>query len=152
MTQINAYLNFNGNCREAMNFYKECLGGELTLQTVEGTPMDAKCPPAMKNQVLHSTLIKNGTVLLMGSDMNGPEGFTRGTNVSLSVNCSSEEEINEFFSKLSASGKTLEPLKEQFWGAIFGALTDKFGVRWMFNYDKKEKTQNKAAAVNASHN
>ncbi len=52
MTQINAYLNFNGNCRDAMNFYKECLGGELALQAVEGSPIEAQCPPAIKNQVL----------------------------------------------------------------------------------------------------
>ena len=137
MTQISAYLNFNGNCREAMEYYKECLGGELSLQTVAGSPIEAQCPAAMKNQVLHSSLIKNG-LLLMGSDMVGPEGFTMGNNIALSVNCSSEEEINTFFSNLSAGGKILDPLKEQFWGAVFGCLTDKFGIRWMFNFEKSK--------------
>jgi PhnB protein len=152
MTQINAYVNFSGNCREAMTFYKESLGGELTLQTVGGSPIESQCPAAMKDQVLHSTLVKNGTLLLMGSDMAGPEGIISGNNIALSVNCSSEKEINEFFLRLSASGKIIDPLKEQFWGAIFGVLTDKFGIRWMFNYDKNQNVQIKTAGVNASHN
>ena len=76
MTQIYAYLNFNGNCREAMTFYKECLRGELTLQTVEGSPIEAQCPTAMKHQVLHASLMKNG-LLLMGSHMIGPDGFIK---------------------------------------------------------------------------
>jgi len=89
---------------------------------------------------------------LMGSDMAGPEGIISGNNIALSVNCSSEKEINEFFLRLSASGKIIDPLKEQFWGAIFGVLTDKFGIRWMFNYDKNQNVQIKTAGVNASHN
>ncbi len=138
MTQINAYLNFNGNCRDAMNFYKECLGGELALQAVEGSPIEAQCPPAIKNQVLHASLMKDA-ILLMGSDMVGPDGFIKGNTMSLSLNCSSEEEINSFFSTLSAGGKIIHPLRVEFWGAIFGVFTDKFGVRWMLNYDKNAK-------------
>ncbi len=58
MAQINAYLNFNGNCREAMQFYKSCLGGELTVQTVEGSPIEFQCPVSMRHHVLHSSLLK----------------------------------------------------------------------------------------------
>ena len=135
MTQINAYLNFDGNCREAMTFYKECLGGELNLQKIEGSPMEGQCPAAMKDQIMHATLTKDALVL-MGSDMNGPDGFIRGNNISLSLNCSSEEEINTFFAALAEGGKIFEPLKDQFWGAIFGCVADKFGIRWMLNFDK----------------
>ena len=74
MAQINAYINFNGDCREAMNFYKDCLGGTLTLQTVAGSPIEAQCPPTMKDQILHASLNRNELVL-MGSDMTGPGGF-----------------------------------------------------------------------------
>ncbi|WP_018611797.1 VOC family protein [Segetibacter koreensis] len=140
MATINAYLNFNGNCREAMTFYKECLGGDLNLQTVEGSPIEAQCPTAMKHQILHAALTRNG-LLLMGSDMVGPEGYIKGNTMALSVNCDSSEEINSFFSNLSASGHIIDPLKKQFWGALFGVLTDKFGVRWMFNYDEKQQHQ-----------
>jgi len=136
MTQINAYVNFNGNCREAMNFYYECIGGELDLQTVGGSPIEAQCPAGMKDQILHAALTKD-SLLLMGSDMVGPEGFDKGNNIALSLSCSSEEEINSFFSKLSAGGKVIHQLRVEFWGATFGVFTDKFGIRWMLNYDKK---------------
>jgi PhnB protein len=137
MTQINAYVGFNGKCREAMTFYKECLGGELSLQTFGGSPMEAQCPAGMKDQILHSSLTK-GQLLLMGSDMVGPDGYIKGNDIALSVNCSSEEEINTFFSKLAEGGKIIDPLKVQFWGAIFGVVKDKFGITWMFNYAKNQ--------------
>ncbi len=136
MTNINAYVGFNGECRKAMEFYKECLDGELFFQTVGSSPMAAQCAPDMKDHILHSSLSK-GSLVLMATDMVGPEGYIKGTNVSLSLNCSSEEEINTFFTKLSTGGKVMDPLKEQFWGAIFGALTDQFGINWMLNFDKK---------------
>lgn len=139
MAQINAYLGFNGKCREAMTFYKECLGGELTLQTMGDSPMKDKFPASMKDKILHSSLMKNDVLLLMGSDMVGPDGFNQGNNFSLSLNCSSEEEINTFFSNLSAEGKVLDSLKLQFWGDLFGVVKDKFGVAWMLNYHKAEE-------------
>ena len=92
MTQINSYLTFSGNCREAMQFYKECLGGELILQTIGESPLSGKMPQQMKDCILHSTLIK-GNLVMMGSDMVGENGITKGNAVSLMLNCSSEEEI-----------------------------------------------------------
>lgn len=97
MTQINAYLTFSGNCREAMNFYKSGLGGELTLQTIGESPLADKMPPQMKGSILHSTLTKDKLVL-MGTDCVAPPGLIKGNSVSLSLNCSNEEEIR-FFSK-----------------------------------------------------
>ncbi|MEO8413451.1 MAG: VOC family protein [Ginsengibacter sp.] len=137
MTQINAYIGFNGACREAMNFYKECLGGDLFIQTVGESPAAAQFPPGMTDRVLHSTLTK-GPLLLMGTDCSTPGGYVKGNNVALSLSCSSEEEIRTFFSKLSEGGAILDPLKDQFWGAIFGVVTDKFGIGWMLNYDKSQ--------------
>lgn len=139
MQQINAYIGFNGNCHEAMTFYKECIGGELTFMPVKGSPIEAQCPPTMKDQILHSTLIVNGASVLMATDMAGPDGFVRGTNMAISVSFSSEEEINSAFSKLAGGGKILDPLKLQFWGAMFGVVEDKFGTKWMLNYDKNQK-------------
>ncbi|HKO79463.1 MAG TPA: VOC family protein [Chitinophagaceae bacterium] len=135
MAQINAYLNFNGNCREAMTFYKNCLGGELTVQTVEGSPIEFQCPPSMKHQVLHASLLK-GNLVLMASDMIEPEGYIKGNTIALSLNCSSEREIKTFFTRLSSGGQITHPLEKQFWGATFGVLTDKYGIKWMLNYDK----------------
>ena len=100
MAQIYSYLTFSGNCREAMTFYKNCLGGELTLQTVGDSPLAEKMPAQMKESILHSTLTKDSLVL-MGSDMVSEKGLLKGNAVSLSLNCSNEEEIKSFFKKLS---------------------------------------------------
>jgi PhnB protein len=135
MTIINAYIVFNGECRKAMEFYKECLGGELFFLTVGASPIAAQCPSSMQDNILHSTLT-SGSLVLMATDMAGPHGYLKGNNVNLSLSCSSEEEINTFFIKLSAGGKVLDSLKDQFWGATFGALTDQFGINWMLTYNK----------------
>ncbi|HET6996887.1 MAG TPA: VOC family protein [Chitinophagaceae bacterium] len=133
MTQINSYLTFNGNCREAMTFYKECLGGELVLQTIEESPMADKMPPQMKKSILHSTLTR-GTLVLMGSDMVDENGLIKGNSVSLMLNCSSEKEIKECYKSLSKGGKATHPLENTFWGALFGDLTDRFGNHWLLHY------------------
>jgi PhnB protein len=138
MTQINSYLTFSGNCRDAMTFYKRCLGGELVVQTIGESPLSEKMPLQMKECVLHSTLTK-GNLVLMGSDMVSEEGLTRGNSVSLMLNCSSEEEIRTCYKKLSSGGEATHPLEDTFWGALFGDLTDKFGNRWMLHYDKNQK-------------
>lgn len=137
MTQINSYLTFSGNCREAMNFYKDCLGGELTLQTIGESPLADKMPPQMKECILHATLIKESLVLL-GSDMVGEKGLIKGNSVSLAINCSSDEEIQSFYEKLSAGGSKDHALEESFWGATFGDLTDKYGNHWLLNFEKKK--------------
>jgi PhnB protein len=138
MTQIHVYLTFSGNCRQAMTFYKECLGGELTFQTIGESPLSGKMPKPMKDCILHATLVKGGLVL-MGSDMVPPPGLIKGNAVSLSLNCSSEEEIKTFYAKLSAGGKADHVIEDTFWGAMFGDLTDKFGNHWLLNYEKKQK-------------
>ncbi len=137
MTQINTYLTFGGNCREAMIFYKECLGGELNFQTVGESPLSEKMPKQMKDSVLHSTLTK-GALVLMGSDIVSEKGLVKGNSVSLSLNCSSEEEIKNFYAKLSEGGSADHPLEDSFWGALFGDLTDKFGNHWLLNFDKNQ--------------
>lgn len=134
MTQINAYLNFNGLTRDAMTFYKDCLGGELVMQKIGESPMAAQMPSEMAPQILHSSLTNNA-IILMASDCMGPATVT-GNNIALCINCSSDEEINSFFNNLAAGGKINEPLQQSFWGATFGSLTDKFGIHWMFNFTK----------------
>ncbi|MDB5210239.1 MAG: hypothetical protein JWQ30_1066 [Sediminibacterium sp.] len=134
MITINPYINFKGCCREAMVFYKECIGGNLLFQPVGGSPMESQCPPEMKDQILHSSL-QNGELVIMGSDMSYP-GFLQGNNISLSLNCGSEEEVNTLFAKLSEGGIVIHALADSFWGARFGVLEDKFGIKWMLNYEK----------------
>ena len=135
MTQINAYLNFNGNCREAMQFYKDSFGGELFLQPIKDTPMEAQCAAGKENDMMHVSLTGDSFVLMV-SDMIGPQGYQPGTNFSLSINCSSEEQLTTLFGKLSKDGQVFMPVSQLFWGSLFGALSDRFGTRWMLNYDK----------------
>lgn len=139
MTQINSYLTFSGNCREAMNFYKECLDGELILQTIGESPMADKMPAKMKECILHSSIERKGVLMLMGTDCVPEGGLIKGNGVSLTLNCSSEEEIKNYYEKLSAGGKTTHPLENTFWGALFGGLTDKYGNHWLLNYNKEQK-------------
>ena len=117
-----------------MTFYQACLGGKLALQTVGESPMAGQMPPEAQKNILHAALLNDGMVL-MGSDMIGPGGVIKGNLVSLSLVCSSREEIESLFSKLSAGGKVAHPLKEEFFG-IHGNLTDKYGINWMFTYEK----------------
>ena len=135
MPQLNPYLSFEGNCREAMNFYKECLGGELTIQTVGEMPeMAAHMPPEMRDHILHSTLVSGG-IVIMGSDLNR-EKHLEGNTVHLCINCDSETEQDKFFNGLSKGGTITEELSDMPWGGRYGALTDKFGKYWIFNYQK----------------
>nr|WP_314464252.1 VOC family protein [uncultured Clostridium sp.] len=137
MSTLVPYLNFEGNCNEAMNFYKECLGGELTIQTVADSPMAGQMPPEMKDFVLHARLEKEN-IIIMASDAKD-KNMTRGDMISLMVQCDSEEEINSYFSMLSMNGVVNMPLAKQFWGATYGQLTDKYGVLWAFNYDSSQR-------------
>ena len=136
MTQINPYLTFSGNCSEAMNFYKDSLGGELVVQTIVDSPLADKMPAQMKDCILHATLTK-GNLVLMGSDMVSEQGLIQGNSVSLAVQFNSEEEIKTVYEKLSAGGRKDHALEQTFWGAIFGDLTDKYGNHWLLNYEKK---------------
>ncbi|MEO6305305.1 MAG: VOC family protein [Bacteroidia bacterium] len=130
-TQINPYLTFNGNCREAMTFYKNCFGGELNLQTVGGSPMADQWPVNAKDRILHASLTNNNLVLL-ASDM-GSDKMMHGNTISLALACGTKEEINSFFEKLSEGGKITHPLHEFFDGTI-GAVTDKFGMNWVLKF------------------
>ncbi len=137
MTLLNPYLTFNGNCREAMTFYKECLGGELTFQTIGESPMADQMSSQMKDAILHSSLI-NGTLILMASDCVPDNGLMKGNSVSLCLNFTNEAEIRTCYALLSVGGKPTHPLENTFWGALFGGLTDKFGNHWLLNFDNNK--------------
>ncbi|MDD2970016.1 MAG: VOC family protein [Lachnospiraceae bacterium] len=136
MSVLIPYLNFEGNCNEAMNFYKECFGGELVVQTVAESPMADQMPLEMKDLVLHARLEK-GNIIIMASDAMDKE-MVNGSMITLMIQCDSEEEINSYFANLSAGGVVSMPLSKQFWGATYGQLTDKFGVLWSLNYENSQ--------------
>lgn len=136
MSVIQSYLTFSGNCREAMNFYRDCLGGELFFQTIGESPMAAKMPERMKEMILHASL-NNGPLAILGSDMVPDGGLIKGNAVSLSLTVDSEEEMQNSFTKLSEGGKITYPIEATFFGALLGGLTDKFGNHWLLHYEAK---------------
>lgn len=113
-----------------MTFYQSCLGGELELREVAGSPLEAQWFGA-KEEILHASLMINGVQLLMASDMSDQLGYSKGTDFALALTCSDEEELQQAFEKLSAGGRVLDPVKKQFWGGLFGTLQDKFAIKWM---------------------
>ncbi len=138
MPQLHPYLAFDGNCREAMEFYQQALGAELTLQKVGETPAKDGMPPETHDSVMHSSLEKNGQVLVMASDMMSEETAKHGNDVSLCYSGETEEETRAAFKNLSEGGKVTSELKLEFWGDLYGDLYDKYGFRWMFNYGKSQ--------------
>jgi PhnB protein len=133
MKPLVAYLNFNGNCREAMTFYAQCLGAELELVPFGDMPHPG-VPAEAKDLILHARLHK-GDGQLMASDTMPGMPFVQGTNFSVSVHPVSGEECDSVWRALSQGATIQQPLADAPWGARYGSLTDKFGVQWMLNYE-----------------
>jgi len=131
MITLTTYLLLNGNCEEAMQFYQACLGGELVVAKVKDTAMKDMMPPSMHNKVIHARLNAEG-IHISASDWLRPDQIpVQGNTVCLYLNGSALE-LKKLFDSLSAGGNITDPLKEQFSG-MYGALNDKFGIRWMFH-------------------
>jgi len=135
MKAFQPYLNFDGNAREAMTFYHQCLGGQLDVQSFADAKMAG--PLGSENRVMHAR-ITNGNATLMASDTMPGHPFAAGTNYHVNVDCDTNEEIDRIFSAFSDGARVNMPLQDTFWGARFGMLTDKYGVNWMFNCEQKK--------------
>ena len=133
MKNINPYLNFDGNTREAMQFYARVLGAELQIQSFGDVGMADK--PELEDRTMHAFL-KAGDVVIMASDTMPGMSFVAGNNVWININCESDEEIERLFTALGERGTVIMPLADQFWGAKFGMLKDRYGMHWMFNFEK----------------
>ena len=129
------YLNFNGNCEEALNFYKSAFDADITQLGLYGdSPMES--PDEVKDKIIHGR-VQFGDVIIMASDAMNEKDFTRSGDISLSIECETADQLEKVFAKMAEGGKVTMPLQDQFWGARFGMLTDKFGIHWMFNCEKK---------------
>jgi PhnB protein len=127
---LTPYLNFHGNTAEAMRFYQSILGGELTMQTFGEAKMART--PEEKDMIVHAAL-KSEAVSLMASDTMPSRQAKFGDNVHLSITGQDNTGLTKIFTRLAEGGKVDMPLAKQFWGDVFGMLTDKFGVHWMIN-------------------
>ncbi len=137
---IQSYLFFNGNCAEAVEFYRKALGAvvEFSMRFKESPepPPPGMVPPNWGDKIMH-TSFKVGQTTVMASDGCGPEakGF-QGFSLSLSV--VTEAEADRYFNALAAGGKVTMPLNKTFWSPRFGMLEDKFGIGWMVSVPGKE--------------
>src|ERR1700694_5664789 len=133
MPQLDTYLNFNGNCAEAMRFYERTLGGKMEMLMTHGeSPIADQVPPGSRDRIMHARLVVDGHAL-MGSDMmagDRDEGM-RGFYVSL--NYPTVAEAKKVFDGLAKGGRVTMPLGKQFWADAFGMLVDRFGTPWMIN-------------------
>ena len=141
MAIVNSYLNFNGNTEDAFNFYKSVFGTEFSnIVRFKDSPHGSNLPATDQGKLMHIALpIGNGNTL-MGTDMLESQGqiLKEGNNFSLSITPESLEVANHFFNGLSAGGNVEVPLDKAPWGAYFGMFTDKFGLRWMINFDPNQ--------------
>lgn len=136
--QLCFYLTFNGSCREAMIFYRKCLGGSLFVQTIGESPLAERLPPLMKKAVLQATLICEGFTLV-GTDMVGEQGLVKGNTMALMLQCTSEEETHRYYNALSSGGIKTQPPIYNYWGALFGDLTDRYGNQWLLHCPSEDK-------------
>jgi PhnB protein len=140
MAKINLYINFNGMAEDAFKFYKSVFGGEfIGLQRFKDTPAVENLPTEDGDKLMHVSLPLGENLLLHGTDMLESRGqnLVAGNNFNIMIEAASKAEAEQYFSKLSAGGKDISALREEFWGAYFGSFTDKFGIQWMVNYQFK---------------
>lgn len=132
MLKLDPYLNFDGTCEEAFNFYKSVFGGELSEVMRMGDVEGMEVPEAYKDRVMHVSLPLDNNIL-MGSDVIPGMGnpLQSGNNNYISITADSREEADRLFSELSAGGEIEMPMEDMFWGDYFGSLKDRFGIWWM---------------------
>ena len=129
-SRLNPYLNFPGNAREAMEFYRGVFGGNLSVNTFGefGIP-DA----AMADKVMHAMLETGSGYALMASDLGPGMTHSPGNNISMSLSGDDGEELRGYWEKLSEGGQVTMPLEKQMWGDEFGMCIDRFGIPWLVN-------------------
>ena len=137
---INAYINFNGNCREAVEFYSEVFGTEKPVITTYGdTTPDPEYPLSeeAKKLIMHTRLNITGSTVMF-SDAYPGYPYVAGNNISLAIVTGNIEELKSIFNKLKEGGTIAMDLQETFWSKCYGSLTDKFGIEWQVSYDNGE--------------
>jgi len=136
--QWNPYLGFNGNCQEAFKYYERVLGGKIIMMmTHADMPAEAQgqTPPGWKNKIMHARLVV-GDQVLMGSDA-PPDHFENTQGMSVALQIDDPNEAERIFAALADNGTVRMPIQPTFWATRFGMLTDRFGIPWMVNCEKK---------------
>jgi len=129
-SRLNPYISYDGNAREAMEFYKQVLGGELTINTFG--EFGAPDGPGADN-VMHAQLESPSGFTLMASDTPPGMEYKPGDNISISLSGDDADELRGYWDKLSGNGTVTMPLEKQMWGDEFGSCVDQFGITWLVN-------------------
>lgn len=130
-TRLNPYLSFRDNTREAMEFYNTVFGGTLELHTFK--EFNASQDPSEDDKIMHSMITADNGVSFMASDTPNGMEYLPGANISMSLSGDNQDELRNYFNKLSEDGAVTMPLMKAPWGDVFGMCTDKYGVNWMVN-------------------
>lgn len=131
------YLFFNGECAEAMNFYKEVFGGELTLMKYGEAPAGSESPGTDKNRIMHSRLVSGGFTLL-ASDVHVGKA-QMGNYIQLYQEFETRADFDRAFQALSRGGSVFQEPHDAFWGSRFAMVTDKYGFGWMLSSPLAQK-------------
>jgi PhnB protein len=129
-SRLNPYISFSDTARQAMEFYREVFGGELTLSTFGAA---GAAGGADADKIMHGQLETPAGYTVMASDT--PAGMDRasGGTISISLSGDDADELRGYFAKLSDGGTVTMPLEKQMWGDEFGMCVDRFGIGWMVN-------------------
>ena len=139
MSQLDAYLFFDGTCAEAMHFYERTLGGKLEMMMTHAeSPEGAKASPANANRILHASLVIDGR-LLMASDSMADQPYSGMNGFSLSLVYPTVAEAKRIFDALANNGRVNMPMEKTFWVEAFGMLVDRFGTPWMISGGEQSK-------------
>lgn len=131
------YLLFDGNCREAMEFYADCLGATIVAMITTGeTPMAEECAGTLRDRIAHARL-RAGTWTLMASDCPS-EYYKQPQGLSVQIALDDVDRAQQAFERLAEGGAVHMPFEETFWAHGFGACTDRYGTPWMINCLKEE--------------
>jgi PhnB protein len=126
-SRLNPYVSYRDNAREALEFYKDVFGGNLSINTF-GEYGDPNAPEA--NNVMHGQLETDQGFILMASDTPPGMDLNPGNNITISLSGDDEQELRGYWEKLSEGANVTMPLEKQMWGDVYGQCTDKFGVQW----------------------
>lgn len=131
------YLYFNGNGQQAIDLYQKVFNAEEPQIMRYKDQASPGLRPEHENLIMHGELIFGDNIFYI-SDGGGDYKVTTGDNVQINLNCDSEEEIKSIYEQLSVGGQIRMELQDTFWGAVFGSLTDAFGITWSLNYQKPQ--------------
>ena len=129
-SKLNPYVTFEGNAREALEFYRDVFGGELNVNTFGDFGNDAG---GESDKIMHGQLETDAGFTLMAADNPPGQDFTAGNNYSISLSGDDDEMLRANWKQLSDGGTVMVPLEKQMWGDEFGMCADRFGVTWMVN-------------------